>query len=309
MTRHLVSSNQEQHGIAIVLMCVAGFGWALSSAITRFVPQDMPVQQLVWARYVVHLLLLLLFVWPRKRAALWKTERPVAQVARGLTMLVMPGLFVVSVAYLPVNDVWAVIWTAPIIAAGFAVMMLGEKPSIWQWLALALCFAGIAFSLGLSLSALSMVAVLLPLGSGLAFAGFQVMSRNLRAEPTSTGLFYTALCVVVPLTLVPGVLQRPSAAAVAVALGMGLSWLLVLVSIDEALKRAPLTLVAPFLYSALLWTIPIEWLIFDETISRRTLAGATLVTAGCVIGTCIMLHPLDRRPGDNPPKRQRRTFP
>lgn len=290
MDRPMAFGSTMQHRIAILLMCVAGFGWALSSAVARLVPQDMPLQQMVWGRYGVHLLLLLVFVWPRRRASLWRTERPGAQVVRGLMMLAMPALFVLGAVYLPVGDVWAVVWLAPALAAGLGVLKQGEKPPIWTWSALTLGFAGMAIAFDLSSGTLGMLAVLLPLGSGLAFAVFQVMSRALRAESTSTGVLYTALCVVVPLTFVPGVLQRPSAEAVVVCVGMGLTWLLVLVSIDEALKRAPLAWVAPFLYSELLWSILIRWLAFDEPMTRRSLAGASLVAVGCLIGAISVLR-------------------
>jgi len=48
----------------------------------------------------VHLLVLLLFVWPRQRATLWRTTRPGRQILRGLMMLAMPALFVVAAARL-----------------------------------------------------------------------------------------------------------------------------------------------------------------------------------------------------------------
>lgn len=280
---------QGRHAAAIGLMCLAGLGWSVSTAISRLVPQDMPVQQLVWARYSVHLLVLLLFVWPRQRATLWRTTRPGRQILRGLMMLAMPVLFVAAAARLPGTDVWAVLWLAPVMALALSGLLLGERPRVWQWVAVGLGFVGMAVALDLSTNALRSTLLVLPLGSALAFALFQVITRNLRDEATSTGIFYTALCVVVPLTLVPGVLQSPSTVAVAVAIGVGLSWLLVLVAIDEALKRASLGVVAPFIYTELVWTILIGQLVFGDPVTRRSVAGALLVTAGAAVAAATSL--------------------
>jgi S-adenosylmethionine uptake transporter len=81
---------------------------------------------------------------------------------------------------------------------------------------------------------------------------------------------------------------------VGVAVAMGLSWLVVLVAIDESLKRAPLARVAPFLYTALIWSTLIGWLAFGDPVTRRSLAGALLVLAGCAIG----IVPWRRERGD-----------
>lgn len=281
-----LSFFRKRH-VVVFLMLIAGLGWAVSAEFARHISRDTPVQQLVWGRYFVHLLVLLLFIWPKRRSALWSTAKPARHIVRGLMMLAMPGLFVFGAASLSPNDMWALAWLAPVIAVGIGAAMLGEKPSIGSCVATALGFLGVQIFYGSSPNILSQMVALLPIGSALAFAVFQVLSREMRDEATSTGIFYTALCVVVPLTFVPGTLSVPSLADATYIVGMGLSWLAVLVTIDEALKRAPLGVVAPLLYSSLLWKILVGWLLFGDSITPRELTVALLVAAGCGVAVYV----------------------
>ncbi len=275
---------RKRNVVVVLLMLVAGLGWVMAMTMARFISRDAPIQQVVWGRYAVHLVVLLLFMFPRRRGDLWSTAKPVRQIARGLMMLAMPSLFLLGAANLSIDDVWALVWLSQLLAVGLGAFVLGEKTPIGCWVATALGFLGFLIFYSPSSDILNPMASLLPIGSGLAFAIFQVLSRTMHDEATSTGIFYTALCVVIPLAFLPGsVVPVPGLADTTFIVGMGLSWLAVLVAIDEALKRAPLGIVAPLLFSSLLFKIAIGWLLFGDSITLRKLAAALMVAAGCVV--------------------------
>ena len=70
--------------------------WALIEAMAAHVLRRYSPYQVVWTRYAVHLLLMLLVWGWRQPATLWRTGRPVFQLARSLLMLGMPASWIIG---------------------------------------------------------------------------------------------------------------------------------------------------------------------------------------------------------------------
>jgi drug/metabolite transporter (DMT)-like permease len=203
-------------------------------------------------------------------------------------MLVMPFAFAFAAHRLGAGEAWAALWLGPLFGLVFGHLALRERVS-WPMAApalLATAGAMIAHTPARTMSIGGIAAVLVAAAS---FGVFLVLTRALRDERPATGLLWTALCVLLPsLALMPFeplILTRQAAAALA---AMGTLWLLVLFTIDESLRRAPLWVIAPCLLTEVLWVR----LLFHTPWPAAAREGAVAIA----IGVAVCLWHAWRRP-------------
>lgn len=261
---------------AMLLLALFALAWAVVEGLFGArLQQHYPLMQVVWCRYAVHLLcLLLVFGW-RSPSRLWRTRRPVFQLSRSVLMLVMPASFAFSlVAGDRAGTVWALFWVAPLMILWLARRWLGERVPRWVW-AVAAIGLGVAALMSEPGLPHSVGGALLPLLMALSFSLYVVMTRLLRDEPVQVNLFYTALGVFALLTpLMPAVWLMPNAHDGLLLAGIGALGLVALWALDRACESAPVAAVAPTLHVHLLCMALVEWAAAGEPLSHRTLLGA-----------------------------------
>jgi drug/metabolite transporter (DMT)-like permease len=238
------------------------------------------LMQVVWCRYAVHLAALLLLWGWRRPAMLWRTRRPVYQLARSMLMLVMPLSFALALqSGTPPGTVWAVFWSSPLLILVFARWMLAERPRWWHWTSASL---GTIAAAGMLVPSQPVAAplLLLPAAMALSFSVYVVMTRSLRSETVRANLFYTALGVFLALTpFVPGIWVTPSVTDALLLIAIGLLGLVTLFVLDRSAACAPVSKVAPVFYVHLVCLAALAFLVGGEIPSRRTLAGGLLIAA------------------------------
>lgn len=274
-------TERREHLLAGALATVAGFLWAVTLEVSRFIPGDVPTREIVWGRYGVQLVILAVIFLPRRGLDLVRTNHPVRQAVRGLMMLLMPVAFTLAVQVLGGSNAWAEFWVGPLIAAGLAVALLHERLP-----RLALILALVATAGAIFVSGIPQLPSVTGASEGLfaagTFAVYLVLTRLLRTDKAATGLFWTAACVFIPVSLIVPFNWQPLTARAALAIGaMGVLWLLTLLAIDEALRRAPLGIVLPFLLSEVIWAKLLERLLFGAgwPLIGRVAGLAVLVAA------------------------------
>jgi drug/metabolite transporter (DMT)-like permease len=111
---------------------------------------------------------------------------------------------------------------------------------------------------------------------------YLVMTRMLRDESTLTNLFYTAACVLVPLSaIVPFFWNRPSARDLAMMMAIGLLGLGVLFGFDRATDLAPVSVTAPMLYIQPVWAYGLQLAFGDVYPGKAAMLGTVLILAMC----------------------------
>ena len=268
-----MTHNRTLVGMTFAL--AAALLWAITLDSSLLLPASFPTIELLAGRYGIQVLLLIVLVLPFRGTALVRTPRPTLQLLRGATMLVMPLAFTLAIRRISIPDAWAAEWAGPLIGAIIARFLLDERASksAFAIALVATMGAAIARSPSLPQSITGLATILL---SALAFGGFLLLTRVLRSERTSTGLFWTAACVFIPSLLLLPINWQPLTLRSATGLAlMGSLWLLVLLSIDEALRRAPLALLVPFFLTEIVW----ERLLFREPWGRGADIGALAIFA------------------------------
>jgi drug/metabolite transporter (DMT)-like permease len=261
------------------VLIAAGFGtlaavlWALTLGAGQLLPPGFPIFELLSGRYGFQIILLSALLLPTRGTSLMRTARPRTQLLRGLTMLAMPIAFELGLSRVGAGNAWGAIWLGPLFGIVIDRYLSGESTPVSAFLLVMVATVGAILAHGPSVSG-TVLGAAVAVCAGLAFGAFLGLTRSLRAERATTGLFWTAVCVTLPSLLFLPMVWVPVTLRTAVGLAlMGGLWLLVLLTIDEALRRAPLLLVAPFLLTEIVWAR----VIYRAPWTRGALVGATFV--------------------------------
>jgi len=267
----------------ILLMFIALGVFTLMDTIGKYLSRWYPVPGLVWARYAINILMLLAFLAWRGELRFVRTARPRIQIARGLLLGMATLLYFTALSRMPLAEASAIAFVLPLFVAVLAVPMLGERLDAGRLAAILVGLAGALVIVRPGSEAFTVYA-LLPLGMALMNALYQILTRKVAGvEPPLTSLFYGSLVgAVIFLPVLPFAWltpQDPWHWALLVVLG-----LLATVGhfiLIRAFEFAPATLLAPFVYTQLLWTMLVGWLVFGDFPDGVSLVGmAIIVGAG-----------------------------
>lgn len=265
---------------ALLLMSAFALAWVfVEEVIGSTMSRPYPLLEVVWCRYGVHLVLMLL-VNLSDPSRLWRTRRLGFHLSRSMLMLVMPASFAMSVqAGLPAGSVWALFWISPLFVLLLARKVLGEAVSARMWW---ICGLG-AFAAAAMMADRATTfgpALLLPVIMAASFAGYVVMTRRLEGEMLQTNLFYTALGVFVVLTpVVPWSWVTPTTHDMARLVGIGAVGLLALWALDRAAAWASVSTSVSALYLHLPALVLAAWVIERDVPSPRQTLGSLLICA------------------------------
>ncbi|MFS8085583.1 MAG: DMT family transporter [Acidobacteriota bacterium] len=174
LTRHLATPHAGR-GIALMLVTTACF--AALDTLSKLTNRYLPVNEIVWGRYVFHGLALALLMGPSMKLGLVRTAHPGMQILRALMLLVSSWLFVFALVYLPLAEAAAISFVSPLVLTALSGPLLGDKVRRSQWLAVAVGFAGVLVLIRPG-GKLFDIATLLPLGSSVSYALFQIITRK-----------------------------------------------------------------------------------------------------------------------------------
>jgi drug/metabolite transporter (DMT)-like permease len=282
--------TEKQRFIAAGLMVLLAALWAIAELLPTFLTPGYSLYQVVWVRYITHIVCMLLVLLPRHGLGVFHTQRPALQIGRGLLMVVMPASFIASIGQASGYDVLAVFWLTPLLLLAFAALLQGDRPNWLVW-----CAAG-ASALGAQLilrpTATALAAVPYGLGMAVSFSLYVVLTRTLRTERTMTNLLYSALVVAVPLTFVmPAVWQPLTLRDGLIMAGVGVVGLAVLWIIDRVSDLLPISVFASLFSLQLVLMAVVLPLVAGARPAKLALAGTLLVLGAACAGWFVPRKP------------------
>ena len=117
----------------IALMVGATLCFSLLDACAKWLVQGLPVIQVVWARFALHVLLMVLLLAPRHGRALVRMKSPKLQALRGLMLCTMTALNFVALQYLQLAETGAIQFSVPILIALLSAWLLHERLDARRW--------------------------------------------------------------------------------------------------------------------------------------------------------------------------------
>ena len=283
-------------GALMIMTAVAMF--VVQDSISKYLSRFYPVPAIVWARYVFHMLLVLVALGPRMGLGLVRTRRLRVQLVRGLLLALSTLLFIFAVKQMPLAESSSISFLAPVLVTLMAAFILKEKVDLARWLAVAGGFVGVLIVIRPG-SGLFTWASLLPLGTAACFAYYQILTRQLaHLENPYTSIFYAGLVGSVLMSFaLPYVWTMPQSlnhALLFVAIGIvgGSSHLIMI----KAYDCAPASRLAPFSYTQLIWVVVVGYLVFGDFPDNWSLIGIGVIMAsGIYIATHQRLSDLQQR--------------
>ncbi|CAA7613166.1 DMT family permease [Candidatus Terasakiella magnetica] len=214
--------------------------------------------------------------------------KPWFHLIRSLLGLAAVGCFFLSFRTLPLANVTAIGFAAPLLVALFSVVILKEKVEPLGWLILVVGFVTIVGMVGpggwedgdwAEGSAAALTGTVL-------YAGVIVLMRGMgqNESPIATVFWFSMTTTVVMGSTLPWVWHSPGWGDLALFAAAGLLGGTGQLLMAQALRLAPASVVVPFDYFHIVVSASLGWAIFSDIPTLRTAVGAgVLIVCGLAL--------------------------
>ena len=263
---------------AIGLICLSGLLFVVMNAMVKGLTYEHNTVMIIWARYFFHVLTVVV-IFPGKLVDVLRVRRVGMQLGRSMLLLLSTICNFTALIFMPLGEVAAIIFMAPIIVAVLAVLVLRERVSLERWLTIAAGFAGAMLIVRPGAGSLNIGAVL-ALGCALSYALYQITTRLVRESEPIVSLLYGGLVgMIVFSALVPFWWEPPTLRVWLIFVLVGALGAAGHLLVIMALQRAEASRVSPFTYVQLLWAMIASYLAFGDVPSMWTIVGAVVIVA------------------------------
>ena len=241
--------------------------------------EGLPTTEIVFMRYGMHFLLLLLLFLPVSGRQLFVSNNLKLEILRGTCLLITTGLNFLAMRYLPLTVTSAIQFTSPLIICALSGPLLGEAVGWRRWLAIAVGFCGILIIVRPGSEAFQ-PAALLSLGCAVFLALFSILTRKLAGvDSAQNQQFYAGampIILLLPVAFTDWTWPSQPISWVAFfimgAAGLGGHFL------NSVAHRfaTPATL-APFSYLSLVYLSIASWLIFNQPPDEWFVLGVAII--------------------------------
>ncbi|SME98578.1 EamA domain-containing membrane protein RarD [Xaviernesmea oryzae] len=266
------------YGLGILLVTLSYFVFSTHDAVIKLLVEQVTVWQILFFRSVTVCTCCLLIGGPRlaHRAATSNIVKPMA--IRSLFLITAWLSYYTAAKSLQLGELTTLYFAAPVVATLLAGPMLKEHVTLARWIAVIVGFAGVIVAsnpVGLTIS----LPVYLALQAACLWAFSTVLLRRTALHETSlvqmtiTNFFF--------ILLTAGMLivewKHVDFATTAMLFGVGLLGGLAQYSFFEGMRRAPVSVLAPFEYTALVWAFVLGYLIWGDVPAANVTLGAVLI--------------------------------
>jgi drug/metabolite transporter (DMT)-like permease len=269
--------NANRRGILAMVAAMALF--IVNDTCVKLTTGAFPTSQILVVRGAITTLVLAAMIVAMGHAGrLSVLRRPIVRLRAGLEGI-SSALFITALAVMPLATLTAVLMASPLVITILSVIWFGEKVGWRRWSAIAVGFLGTMFIVKPSPSGIDVWALVGLLTA--VIVGFRdTVTRRLDpATPSVIVAFASSLAVMaVGVALVPWQPWAPMAwkpvLLLAVA-GVFLAGGLHLATV--AFRGVEVSVVSPFRYTIVLWSLIIGYLVFNELPDGWALVGTALI--------------------------------
>ena len=285
-TSPVVQSPAMQRNLAGILFRVAAMAcMAVLSALVKWCgSKGVPVFEIIFFRNAFAFVPLGIYIARTTGFSVLKTKRPGGHLARSAIGLVGMTCGFSAVQHLPLTEATAFQFASPLFMTALAVPILKEPVGLHRGLAVLVGFLGVLIMVQPDPEHMTWLGAGLALASAVGAAGAMIAIREIgRTEPGATIVFYFTLAgALLGLASLPFGWVIPDAMTLALLILAGLIGGVGQLLLTQALRLAPVGVVAPFDYTQLVWASALGFLIWGELPRPVTLVGAVIVAASGV---------------------------
>lgn len=273
-------AREDRIGLAIGMMLLAYAAFTcLDSSAKWLVTSGMSPWTAVCARYAVHLAIVAALVLPVQGTRSLASRSPRLEVLRACLLLGSTLLNFTAVRYLPLTVTATIMFAMPIFITVLSIPLLGESVGIRRWAAVLVGFLGILIVMQ-PWSGNFHWAMLFSIGAVLCASVYTILTRRLAGvDSTNTQQLYAALVATAGVAPVAAVDWTPPQGSLGWTLFacMGLFGWSGHQLLTAAHRYAAASVLAPFVYTQLIYMTLASWLVFAQPPTIWVLAGAPIV--------------------------------
>ena len=246
--------------------------------LAKYLSVDLPVLQIVWARYFFTVVITLSFIIIFFRKQLVWTSKPKLQLFRGLILLCANMLFFYAISIISLTKALTLAFVAPLIVTALSPFILGEIVGYRRWLAVTIGFIGSLIVIRPGLIEFNL-ATLAALGTGFFYGIYFIITRKLHTadSPLLTLLITGVVGAIILSAYMPFSWIEPNPNQWLFMFCIGLCASVGHFFLILSLKYADASKLAPFSYFEIVTNVIIGYYFFSDFPDIWTWVGLLII--------------------------------
>ena len=246
--------------------------------LAKYLSVDLPVLQIVWARYFFTVVITLSFIIIFFRKQLVWTSKPKLQLFRGLILLCANILFFYAISIISLAKALTLAFVAPLIVTALSPFILGEIVGYRRWLAVIIGFIGSLIVIRPGLIEFNL-ATLAALGTGFFYGIYFIITRKLHTadSPLITLLITGVVGAIILSAYMPFSWIEPNPNQWLFMFCIGLCASVGHFFLILSLKYADASKLAPFSYFEIVTNVIIGYYFFSDFPDIWTWVGLLII--------------------------------
>ena len=265
--------------LPILLMIGAVFCFASMDATAKYLMKEIGPAQTIWARYTVQAVIVTVLILP-KINVYGRTNYPKLQFLRSVALMMATTLFFFAFSKLGLAEASAIFNISPVLITLGAFLFLREQIGPRRLIGIIVSLLGALIIIRPGTGVFSIYA-LLPLGAAIFYSTYSLATRFVGTDESPwTSLFYSAIFGAICYSIYIAFYWNPmSNNAILLTIIIGLFGTAGHICLIRALTLGEASLVAPFIYTNLLFTTTWGLVLFGNLPDFWTIVGALIIVA------------------------------
>ena len=289
--------NNNPRGIILILVAMIDF--SVQDGIMKHIFSFVSLYEVYLIRTVVSFALIIFFLKLTKKPIVFKTQYPLLTFCRVIFFFFGFSSFYISLTVLPLGLATALFFVTPFLITIFAHFFLKEEIGPRRWSAVVVGFIGVYITLNPDFSNFNYLS-LLPIFCAFCYSSSMIIIKKTSEKDsvyTQTFSFYFgAIFFSLIFYFIIGdgqynTVDHPASqfifrewfvnleSSILFMVTTGVTATVAFILLFTAYSIASPSVVSPFEYSILLWSILIGWLYFDEIPTLSTIIGILIIVS------------------------------
>ena len=274
----MIRTISKPEVIGIFFAIFAYLAFSLLDTIQKTLIIYYSVFQILFIKYFFTFFLSLIESKRKKNFKFYLTSNWKLQLLRSLLSILESGCFILAFRYLSLADAHSIGALTPIVVVVLSYIFLREKISPRIWFAVFIGFVGVLIVMRPGLTVFD-PASLIPLAAAFFLGLYQIVTRKVSAvDKNETSLFYAGIVGMFLMGFISFFYWKPiSVDFILMFLGVGALYSSGVYFQIVALSKARASIVQPFHYTLIFWSIIFGFLFYKDIPDLFTITGAFVI--------------------------------
>ena len=281
------------------ILCLMGavFFLTFSDSIIKWLSPDYPLHEITLFRAIFAMVIVFGFVHLEGGMGTLKTRRPMLHLFRGMLLVFANMFFFLGLSVMPIAEVVALFFTAPLFICLLARPVLGEHVGLSRWLAIFIGLAGVIVMVRPGAGGFHWSSIL-PVCAAFMYALMQMVTRKLGMRDSAGALTFYIQIAFILISVLSGLIigdgrfnnfDEPTLAflfrawhwptpfdlgllavcGVVVAFGAYL--------LSQSYRLAQASVVAPFEYTSLPFAVVVGFIVWGDLPGLQEIVGSLMI--------------------------------